>query len=592
MPQIQLLPDHLINKIAAGEVIENTASVVKELVENALDAGATEIIIEILGGGRQMIRVSDNGCGMSRDDAFLCLERHATSKLRKIDDLDTLTTMGFRGEAIPSIASISKMTLITSNGQRGTLLIIEGGTVLKESDAVREQGTTFEVKSLFFNVPVRKKFQRSPAYDTQEIVKFLKGIALAHLQAGFQLISDGTPLLAIPSFDKKLSDEERLKKRIGAILGEEFLQKGRWISCEKENKKIMGVVGMPGEAKHQKNGQILLVNGRIVRAPLIAQAVRDGYGSSLTEQRHPIYCLVVNIPSDIIDVNVHPQKREIRLSEEGTLRSWIAESVEKALWKRDETKSLNSSCQPPRQIQPMNPTLRSAPLPIPRWEETTFKSVENTLSAKKQPLADQIEFTSPIIPRIITTLPGYAILDPSTLPEEWKTEKNEGLYFLDQKRAYHRIIYEQMKAQETAEISQTLIIPYIYECETEDYASLLEILPDLQKIGISVKEFGGKTFMIDALPSQMQTKDPSLLITQFLEEWKENRTLHLKEKERWLIKLSARISNGKKKTLLPQEAQNLINSLLKCNSSTRCPLGKPTILCLDKEALDKIGGID
>lgn len=598
MPNIHILPDHVINKIAAGEVIENTSSVVKEFVENALDAGASEITVEILGGGRQMIRVSDNGCGMARDDAYLCLERHATSKLKGIEDFDTLMTMGFRGEAVPSVASISKMTLITSNGKEGTLLVIDGGTVVKESGAVRDRGTTFEVKSLFFNVPVRKKFQRSPAYDTQEIVKLLKGMALAHLESGFQLISDGVLLLSIPSFSPDIPIEERLKKRISLIFGEEYLRKGRWISSENNGKKMMGVVGNPGEAKHQKTGQLLIVNGRIVKAPLMAQAIRDGYGSSLMEQRHPVYCLSIVLPGEIIDVNVHPQKREVRLTEESLLRSWIAEAVEKALWKREEIyASEKVVCAKAEERKSSLPEYSPEPFSrqsIPTWEQMAIKMPdiveENFVKPLLKPIQNELVKVD-IVPHVITTFSGYLLLDPSTLPDGWKGNK-EGLYLLDQRRAWHRIVYEQLiaGAEGKSEVSQMLIIPYTYECEAEDVPYLIEILPDLHKMGLSIKEFGGRTFMIDALPLHLERGDLALFINEALEEWKGNRTLNLKEKERWLNRLSRRMAFGKKGTLLPQEAQTLVKSLVKCASPTLCPLGKPIVLCLDRDQLDKIGG--
>ena len=295
--KIRVLSENSINKIAAGEVIENPASVVKELVENSLDAGATDICVEIKGGGRQLIRVTDNGSGMSADDALLCLERHATSKIRDVQDIHQITSLGFRGEAIPSIASISKFMLLTclhEKSEEGTLVIVEGGNILKCAPAACSPGTTIEVKSLFFNVPVRKKFQKSPAYDTTEILKMLSLLALGHPDIKFQLISNQEILLNAPA-PLSTSFDDQLGERINAVLGSEFFQGTCHAQGSKGDLELQGYIGLPACTRHNRTGQFLFINKRAVFSPLISYAVREGYGPSLSTNRHPLFVLHLNL---------------------------------------------------------------------------------------------------------------------------------------------------------------------------------------------------------------------------------------------------------------------------------------------------------
>ena len=336
--KIRVLPEDVINKIAAGEVIENPASVVKELVDNSIDAGADEIVVEISSGGRQLIRISDNGCGMIADDALLCLERHGTSKIRDIDDLFSLSTMGFRGEAVPSIASISKFTLMTcpkAEGDQpqmreGTMVIVEGGKILKACPAVRDPGTTIEVKSLFYNVPVRRKFQKSPAYDTGEILKIVSLLALANPSVKFQLISDQKMLLST-SLAKGKPFQEMFNERIISVLGADYLDDSLAVFNEKGEYRLEGVIGKPSHTRPNRTGQHLFLNQRPIWSTMISHAVREGYGTMLPTQRFPVFALHLTMPGDLVDVNVHPQKREVRLRHEQEIKQMVIGAVSQAL---------------------------------------------------------------------------------------------------------------------------------------------------------------------------------------------------------------------------------------------------------------------
>lgn len=332
--KIRVLTEHTINKIAAGEVIENPASVIKELVENSIDAGSTTICVEIQNGGRQLVRITDDGCGMSHDDALLSLERHATSKIKEVDDIQEITTMGFRGEAIPSIASISKFTLLTcprtDDGVEatGTLVCVDGGRIVSCAGAARSPGTTIEVKSLFFNVPVRRKFQKSPAYDIHEIQKMLSLLALGYPNVQFELISDQKTLLKTLPPLEGISFSERLRKRIEEVLGKVVSSPLLPVSFEQPPFGIHGFIAPPSVHKPNRTGQYLFINHRAVFSPLVSTAVKEGYGTMLPAQRFPFFVLHLSLPGTLVDVNVHPQKKEVRLRQESHLKEIIIRAIQ------------------------------------------------------------------------------------------------------------------------------------------------------------------------------------------------------------------------------------------------------------------------
>lgn len=304
--KILKLPETVINQISAGEVVENPASIVKELVENSLDAGANAIHVEIVGGGQELIRVEDDGCGMSSEDALLSLERHATSKLKSIDDLQTLGTMGFRGEALAAISSVSQFELMTSDGT-GTKVVCEGGRIVKAEPCARNRGTTIEIRSLFFNTPARKKFQKSASACAAAVTKTMETIVLAHPEIAFTLKVHGkTTIKTRPA---------SWKERIGEIVG--ILE--HEVKFEGNGVAIAGLIGAPAKAMINRSGQYLYINRRPIFSPLISRAVKDGFGTRIAEHEFPPFVLFLEIPADEVDVNVHPQKKEARFRDEGKM---------------------------------------------------------------------------------------------------------------------------------------------------------------------------------------------------------------------------------------------------------------------------------
>lgn len=612
--KIRVLSDHTINKIAAGEVIENPASVVKELVENAIDAGSTEICIEIQLGGRQLIRISDNGCGMSRDDAILSLERHATSKIREVEDIQNLFTMGFRGEAIPSIAAISKFTLLTCAGLEGTHIHVEGGNILSCSAAVRSPGTTIEVKSLFFNVPVRRKFQRSPSYDAQEIIKMVSALAMGHPCVHLELISDQKLIFKTPVLSAESTFQERLLSKIECLQGKEIASNLTPLNFNHPPYKLEGFIGVPSFHRPNRTGQFLFINQRAVQSPLISVAVREGYGSMLGTNRYPVFMLHLHLPGSLLDVNVHPQKKEVRLREGTKLKEALIQAVQGALQKEEscfeayekseENESYKNSFRPfhPPHFQvneeawefkenkdavftPMVNTSSTTPLPSP----LTRRPV-TSISASLPSLFDSS--SAKLIPRVSLTISNYLIVDPLSAALDQIPFKDErgGLCLINQQSAYARICYEKLlNKEEEPQFLQSLLIPITLQLSPLEGELLQEHLPLINKLGFSIREFGEHTFLLDALPpfiKQEKTESCLMEILQDLIENEESRHLQNKKEER-LALAACRATLPKNKRLEIDEAQRLVDQLFACSNSYRCPMGTPIFACISPEELSR-----
>lgn len=542
--KIRVLNEQTINQIAAGEVIENAASVIKELVENSLDAGATDISVEISGGGRQLIRVRDNGCGMNADDALLCLERHATSKIKAVDDLHTISSMGFRGEALPSIASISKFTLITGTGDQGTIVLVEGGKILKCAPVACEKGTMIEVKDLFFNVPARKKFQKSPAHDVQEILKSLSILALGHPGIKFELISNQKTLL-------KTQNEER----ISDVLGVDFKQELSPIEAEKDEWRLEGYIGLPACTRPNRTGQYLFINKRAVVSPLVSYAVREGYGPALAPNRHPIFVLYLTLPGSQVDVNVHPQKREVRMRHEQALREWLVRAVEGALSKRYA-----------------DPIPYSVPVELPLEPIRPFmaypeKHAEPMYVAEERPkpmVTPSLFKSAPVKPKlyVVATFPGYIIAE---------SPLQQGLSLIDQRAAHARIIFEKLVQEDIA--VQNLLIPYTLELTPVECEMLRCNVEGLNQIGIGIKEFGHNAYCLDAIPQIFGNSDLQTFVRELLTEMQQPEM----EKRKQVAQAASRAATSRNRRLVIEEAQTLVNQLTECENGHQCPQGKPTM---------------
>ncbi|ADI39206.1 DNA mismatch repair endonuclease MutL [Waddlia chondrophila] len=576
--KIQVLDEQTINQIAAGEVVENPASVVKELAENSLDAGATEITAEIRAGGRQLIRITDNGAGMSGEDALLSLERHATSKIRGIEDLYDVYTMGFRGEAVPSIASISKLTILTRSVEekKGTLIYVEGGKLLKNCPVERDPGTTMEVDSLFFNVPVRKKFQRSPTYDSNEVLKVLSMLALTRPDVKFTLISQGKTLLKATQGD--------FKRRIEEVLGKEFSCGLCPLSFEKEGIKLEGFVGLPYYNRHNRTGQYLFINGRAVFSPLISFAVKEGYGTAMGTHRYPVFVLRLSIPGSLVDVNVHPQKKEVRLRQEQQFKQLIAEAVEKAL---SHEILPETTVETPLPFT-YSPSLASLPDKV-SIEERFYTTEDSAIDFKEWMIREaesepvETSKTAPLFPQesadappsVLATVPGFILVQTS----------KEKLYWVSARNAHARVLYEALdKNYLPATQIQQLLIPLNFDFSPIEAAAIREHLEILEKWGLGIKEFGRNSFAIDAIPRLWDETKLEDLLHSIAKEAAETS----KPERKLFVQTVVNSAFAKDQMLSQAQAQALINQLHQSKNHRFCPLGKPTAAEILEEEIAKL----
>ncbi len=563
-PRIRILDEKTINQIAAGEVIENAASVIKELIENAIDAKATQIEVETKAGGRQLIRVSDNGWGMKRDDVFLCIERHATSKIGDFEDLHALSTLGFRGEALPSIASVSKLSVHTapSTGEEGTLLVVEGGKIIEWRQASRRPGTTIEVKSLFFNVPVRKKFQKSLSSETADIHKILIKTGLSY--PALQLTWKNDEKMQLQLF------QEDVGSRIAHLFGEPFFHELIPMGERDDTVHMTGFISRPTFHRANRMGQYLFINGRPIHSPVFSEWVGEGYGHRLPIQRYPAFVLYLQLLADEVDVNVHPQKKEVRFSDKEVLRQRTIKAIETTLEKRQLTADKNSffiaehfepyeahsfdlariSHNFPEKFELKSPQLET--------------SVESSPPQKKKDLFEALSIT------LLGWIGPYALV-----------KHEEHLQILDPQAARRRVFYESSCKRQDELPVQTLLFPITLSLDHEEAFLLESSIDQLTKCGIHVRLLSGNMAVVDAIPSDCSFDSVAGLMEALLEDLKEEKQI---KKERVFFRLCGQI--GKKKWTA-EEITALMGALQQCEHPNECPLGKRTLLQWSQEDIEK-----
>lgn len=626
--RIRLLDELTINQIAAGEVVENPASVVKELVDNALDAGASDILVEIAGGGRELIGVTDNGCGMDKEDALMCLERHATSKLSSFEGIYTLNTMGFRGEALAAIASVSKVTLITSPHPTaehpepvGTLLLADCGRIIKCIDAARHGGTTLEVKSLFHNVPARRHFLRSPASDATEVLKTVSALALANPTVRFRLTHQGRELLNAPAVTG--SSSEQLSLRIDQVLGQGALGNNkRCLDIEKDGYTLLGFFSAPSFSRPTRQGQILSLNRRPIAVPAISLAVRDGYGSALANGRFPCFVLHIALPPSAIDVNIHPQKREAKLRQGGELPALLRHAVAE-LWQPGPFTALNASGSPFPSQFPSKPISNefsdpfSPPDPFAKSFSEPWNSPEATSGTYKdssgndpfrEALLRGAEEPSPLdlaiaplcyreIPKpepppqlplaaaapqrlqAIASLPGYIIVSPES---SQVISQIPGLCVVDQKAARARIVFEALRPpSNTVPSSQSLLIPLSLNLLPGEMHAVEERRALLASLGIHLTSLGPKSLAIDALPAGCSADSAEELVRALIQSDEEGLEIGASAAK------AAVTASKESRRLTIDEAQVLLDALMRCQKPAYSPLGVATWICLSPLELQK-----
>lgn len=591
--RIRLLDEAVANQIAAGEVIERPASVVKELIENSLDAGATRIDVEIEQGGRNLIRITDDGCGMGRDDTLLCLERHATSKVRTAGDLFTVRTFGFRGEAIPSIASVSEFRIRTAEAGAvgGTELLVRGGRVESVRDMGLPPGTQVEARRLFFNLPGRRKFLRSAPTEYGHIEHLVRVYAAAHPRIAWHLRADARPVLELPATE---SHERRVRDLFGEPFAEALIAVSGGGTCA-----IRGWVGRPGIHRASRSDELWFVNGRPVDNRTLYHAIREAYRASLPRGRHPVALLFVDVPPDTVDVNVHPAKREVRFRDSEPVRAAVVAAVGRALY------GGNAHATPPAPLsQAPHPDATDAPAAQPH----------ETSPPAQFPPPGPLVLTGPIAPRQIpveTSLPlNLAAHPPDETPDRPMpadarptklrilgvtlgtlivAESNQGLVIIDQRAAHERILFEDLLRQRLGGTvaSQQLLAPETLELGPREAALLRRLAPQLRAAGLDVHDFGRNTFKIEAVPPFIQPgRAPNLVrdvIADIDKSGAAGARRHLDDDE--ILRTICHRTVHVGETLKGPEIERLIEDLHRCDLPYTCPRGRPTMILIGAREL-------
>jgi len=589
MTTVRILPELLSNQIAAGEVVERPSSVVKELVENSIDAGASAITIEIEKSGKSLIRVSDDGIGLSRDDALLSIERYATSKIFKTEDLFCISTMGFRGEALPSIASVSKFTLVTrpENQDTGTRIEILGGKVRNVSDVGAPVGTMVEVKDLFFNTPARKKFLKSDNTEISHISDAIAGIALGHPNIRFRLFSNKI-------LHKNFPASDNLFPRAVNVLGTEVSKKMAEIRYSGTGLTLSGYCVLPDMVRNTGSRIFLFVNRRLVYDRGLISAIFQGYRGRLMKGKYPLVVLFIEIPFDAVDVNVHPTKREVRFFNRQEVYEAVSRAVDHALSNARKEVSGGQAAEfekPPR-LQGFYPEGPVCEQDSPGVEQSvmTWGSLKNK-PVEKEPARDtpiripepiQATVFHPDPPRILGQVMGTYIL----------AESEAGLLLIDQHAAHERIVYEALRKRVTASgmAGQTLLVPETLELSHKESDILLGLLPHLSSLGIEVEPFGGTTFIIKSVPSIISQKAMAPILTEIIETSLVDKNEF--SKDRWLdeclILMACHKAVRANLRMNVMEMQSLLRDLEKCENPLHCPHGRPICVTLSKNDLEKL----
>ncbi len=579
MNRIRLLPEHVANQIAAGEVVERPASVVKELVENSLDAGATRIEIEVHHGGRSLIRVSDNGCGMSKDDALLSLERHATSKIATTEDIECIATLGFRGEAIPSIAAVCRfhMTTREHDAPTGAELHISGGKLHDVKEVGAPVGTTIEVRNLFFNLPARRKFLRTPPTEMAHINHIVTLHALAHPQVSFWLKQDDHVVFDVAPCKNLL---DRIRELYGGQLCQDLLP----ITRRQSPIAINGFLGKPGVSRADRSQQHTFVNGRPVDSKGINYALLEGYHTALMRGRYPVAFLFIEIDPAEVDVNIHPAKREIRFRNEQEVRGAIIEAVRRALEPKG-TRMEDRGLRIDRVVTLPPPSIVDPPASSPPAAAAAHPVFPSSML---HPPSSTIQPAPPLSPhhtafglRLLGVIGDLYVIAGS----------KEGLVLVDQHAAHERVLFEQMiKRNENQSIpSQRLLMPETIEMDHRDAAFLRENIQTLQQMGLGISEFGERAFVIDSLPPFIRKGDIRQLFRNIVDELREagREVPRGRLSEAAVATTVCRHAVKAHDPLRTEEIERLLQDLERCDLPYTCPHGRPTMIQFSYAELEK-----
>ena len=595
---IRLLPDSVANQIAAGEVIQRPASVVKELVENALDAGANEILVHVKDAGRTLIQITDNGCGMSPTDARMAFERHATSKITSANDLFNIRTMGFRGEALASIAAIADVELRTKKveDEVGTFIHITGSEVITQEPVACSNGTSFQIKNLFYNVPARRKFLKGNTTELKHIISEIQRIAIPYPEIKISLFHNNAPVYELP----KASHRKRIVDLFGKAINQSLVQ----VDEETSLVKVFGFVGQPRFARKTMGEQFFFVNGRFIRHGYFHKAVMQAYQQLLPADAFPAYFLFLETDPANIDINVHPTKTEIKFENERDIWPIIHASVREALGKNsvvpsidfDQSGSIDIPLPPKSFSEIQFPEIRINPdynpfdnekpntsgnygkAPAERKNLSRWEDLYSGTQLKLKPEPDSEP--SSVVDDLLFAGPPEQFSGKKTLQLKQKyilTPVKSGLMVIDQKRAHERILFEKfMEVLKSDSVAiQQLLFPQTIELNPADTAILQNIIPELLSLGFDIRDFGKNTFIISGTPGVLDVAEPSLIVEKLLEEYKTSPVDARSKAKEQIAKSLAKASALDYGTELKQEEIiHLIDELFACATPNFSPDGK------------------
>ncbi len=572
MGRIQVLDDQLVNRIAAGEVVERPASVVKELLENSLDASARRIEITVGSGGRQLIRVADDGEGMDRDDALLALERHATSKLGSGRDLEGIATLGFRGEALPSIAAVSRFLLRTAPGDgRGTEIDVRGGRIQAVREIGAPRGTSVEAASLFFNVPARRKFLKSQATELAHITRLVTRYALVRPDLRLRLDHDGKNLVDLPVASDR-------GERIEQIHGPEFRRKVLPFEATRDGLALRGFAGRPVDTSPRRDAQHLFVNGRLVQDRVLAHAITEAYGNTVPRDRFPAVFLFVEIDPRQVDVNVHPQKNEVRFARAGEVHDAVRDALAGALAHEAAVPTYG-------QLRPS----WEGTAPVARAALRYLEVREGAAEPSRVPVAPA---------SLLEGAEGEAAERPRAVPlAQYRdsyiiAQDDEGLLLVDQHAAHERVLFERYlaAAEENRVEVQRLLFPVTLDLPPHERVVLEEEAAELARLGFCVDPFGGSSVRIDGVPALASDLDPGGLLRELLGEAARTRAAAagIEQLRRRLVTTAACQAAIKIHHPLNAESmQGLLDDLFRASNPTTCPHGRPVLFRFTLEEIER-----
>jgi DNA mismatch repair protein MutL len=594
---IRLLPPTLVNRIAAGEVIERPAAAVKELVENALDAGATKIEIALRDGGQSQIRITDDGCGMTKEELTLAVERHATSKLPD-EDLWNIQSFGFRGEALPSIGAVARLS-ITSHA-RGSdeawRIEIEGGTVGAVKPASLAEGTQIEVRDLFFATPARLKFLKTARTESDYAREVIERLAMAHPDADFTLQEDDKRAVRFAARGQDLlPPEEILRNRLASILGDEFIDNSAPVSLEREGLKITGYAGYPTMHKPTARQQYLFVNGRPVRDKVLISAVRGAYGDVLPSGRYPAVVLFLRVPPREVDVNVHPTKAEVHFRDAQLVRGMIVTSIRKAL---EQAAQFTSSTLAPQALNMLRPEGGSSYIPRGFGDPHRGQAAIDMIGATALAYAPRMLADAPLSVRpaaVIAEMPAGVGRLGAAIAQVHGTfiiaQTEDSLIIVDQHAAHERIVYEKMKQALNADgiKRQLLLIPEVVEMEEASSSRLLARADQLAELGLVIESFGGAV-LVREIPALLGKTDVKALLRDLADEIAEHDDARglIDRLEEICATLACHGSVRAGRALNVDEMNALLRQMEQTPNSGQCNHGRPTYVELKKTDLEKL----